>query len=184
MRKVETKDYRPILSILFVLIAISLSFLLINNYVLDLRDAKIDAYALDKENEQLERNLEALSELKGQLAQNPEIKQYLDLALPEDDMIAEIIKTIEVVANNNAVGVTGISKGSGSKTGSQNVNIVLNFENTTYESLKLFLENLDGNIRIVEVNGLSLSRYDTDTNSGLVSGNIQLSFFSVGSSNN
>lgn len=177
MREVKGKNYWSLFSFLMVIIMIAVGYFLINPYVSELKNLNTGIDAKTNENSELEQKLISLQKLKKDFEENEDTVKMLDLALPESDMLAEVVETIQDIANDSVVEITSI-KQSKSKDNTSTV-ISITFEGS-YSSFKMFLEDIEDNIRLATPTKITLSETkNTEDGESFLKGTIEIDFFKV-----
>lgn len=179
MREIKNKSYWSLFSLLMVVVMIVVGYFVIYPYVGELNEINTSVDAKEIENNELEQKLSSLEKLKTDFESNTETVKMLDLALPESDMLAEIVETIQDIAGKSALQIDSI-KQTKSKDDSNTI-ISVGFEGS-YTSFKLFLDDLEQNIRLVTPTKITLSETkNTEDGESFLKGTIELDFFKVNS---
>lgn len=177
MREVKSKNYWSLFSFLMVIVMIMIGYFFINPYVSQLNNIKAQVEAKTNENIELEQKLIALQKLKVSFEENEETVKMLDLALPEKDMLAEIIETIYDIAKDSVVEISSI-KQTKSKDNSATL-ITVGFEGS-YTSFKMFLKDVENNIRLITPAKINISEtQNIDGGEKFLKGTIDFNFFKV-----
>jgi Tfp pilus assembly protein PilO len=180
MREIKKKNNWSLLSLLLVIVSISIGYFIINPHINDIRDIDTRVLAKIEENNQLENKLTALQKLKVDFEENQQTVKLLDLSLPEENMMAEIVESIGAMANDSVFKLTSIKQSKSRGKGETTVEI--SFEGS-YFSLKLFMENLEKYIRLVKPVRINVNEMkNTDGGESFLRGSMTLNFFRVDNS--
>ena len=175
MREPKKKNYWGLLSLLAFVAAIALGYFVLYPMINNLKEVNIKVAAKDSEINDLGVKISALEKLSLAFGNSPEKVKMLDLAIPEDDMQAEIIATLSNIASNSGMTITSIAQ---KKSQDKNfTSISVGFE-SSYAGAKLFLESMENNIRYANVKNMTLTRNQkTDGGEGFITGTVTLDLF-------
>lgn len=177
MREVKGKNYWALFSFLMIIIIIAIGYFLISPYISELKDLNTKVLARTKENQELQEKITALRKLKQEFEENSDTINLLDLALPEKDMLAEVIETIGDIAEDSVTEITSIKQTKSKDKDMTQIDV--SFE-SSYPSFKMFLEDLENNIRLVTPVKVNLSQTkNTEEGESFLKGNLSLDFFKV-----
>ena len=119
----------------------------------------------------------SLQKLKKDFAENEDAVKLLDLALPESDMLAEVIETIKDIASDSVVEISSIKQTKSKDNSSTTISIA--FEGS-YSSFKMFLEDIENNIRLITPTKITLNETkNTEDGESFLKGTLELNFFKV-----
>lgn len=175
-----------LMGLVIILLFFSFYFLLLPKYKEIREEGGLDYEAKVKTLEAKKNELEQLKDLQKELAKISKGEmEKLEKILPSSQALPDIFLQMENLAKESGLKVTrvSISEGEGEVSGSENggseaakeskkknkttttqmsnignVSVSLSVEGSgSYESLKVFLDNIEDNLRIVDVNSLSYS---------------------------
>lgn len=172
----KNKNYWSLISFLTIIIAIAIGYFFIYPNIDQLKNLNIQIYARDKENQAMEVKIVDLRALKAAFDQNPQKVGKFDLAMPKNDAMPDLLVSLEEMSQKSALSMPTVANKSKSDGKYTSINIA--FEGS-YESLKMFLDDLENNIRLVAVSSISLSTKDVKADNSTIQGNMTLDFFKV-----
>ena len=176
MREIAGKQNWALYTLLMVLIIICIGYFGINPFINEFKSLNIEIQQKNVENTQLENKLTALKQLKDEFNQNKDEITRLSLALPKTNMAAEITETLRKITSDTGMTITGIKQTTDNKeTG--NTKIDLSFE-SSYKSFKLFLSDIQENVRYAVPTKITLTQTKTaDGSEPYIKGTISFDFF-------
>lgn len=179
MREIKEKNNWPMYSLLLVLICISFGILFIGPFVQSVKESKTQIAAKEIEKRELEGKLNSLTQIQNTLSSDTNIATNLALALPEGNEISEILETLNAISNQTVTDLTLI-KQSTNKNETQ-TSIDLSFD-ASYTSFKMFLEDLENNLRLVTPTKIGLvSTKNSVGGETYLKGNMTVDFFKTNS---
>ncbi len=179
MREVKDKNNWALFSFFLVIAMIAVGYFVINPYVNDVKSLNTKIDAKGTENQELEAKLASLQKLKKEFEENADTTKMLDLALPDNDMLAEVIESIRAIGEDSVVKITSIKQNQ--TKNSESTDIVISFE-SSYSSFKMFLDDVESNVRFVTPTKITLNETkNSEGGESFLKGSINLNFFKVSS---
>jgi len=180
MRQLTAKNYWPALTLLVVAIIIALGYFLIYSEIQNLKNTNIELDAKKQENLELSQKLTNLQMLKNAFASNATQSTTLSLALPQTNMMAEIIESLRVMAQDSVVEIISIKQSPQVEGKTQTFTSVdISFEGS-YQSFRSFLQNIESNIRYAVPTKINISHnQNVSGGESYLKGTMSLNFFKV-----
>lgn len=184
MREIGNKKNWSLFSLLMVIVIVAVGYFVLSPIISSLKDLNTNIDAKDAENVQLEQKLLTLNKLKQEFADNPNKLKILNLAVPEENMLAEITESLREIAAQSVINITSIKQVSTQTSKDTNTKIDLTFEGS-YTGFKMFLEDLEKNVRLNTPTKISLtSAKNTEGGETYVKGAMTLDFFKTNTAKN
>lgn len=148
-----------------------LVFILLLGYLLifapqlrSIRQANI-TQSLEQEREAKNQYLETLNQLASRYATiSSERVEALTTMVPAEDDIPGILASLEASARESDISITSVNFAKGEPTGAIAgidglgvLNIVITLEHGSYERLKLFMEEMETNLRLFDIRSMDLN---------------------------
>ncbi len=182
MRDISSKQNWPLWTLFVVLSIITIGYFVLRVLITNVKDLNTSVGAINVENTQLEEKLSTLNSLKQEFNDNPDKVKILELAVPEDNMLAEITESLRQIAADSVINITSIKQSNTQSSKNTDVIIELSFEGS-YKSFTSFMSNLEKNVRLNTPTKITLNSA-TNTSGGevYVKGSMTLDFFKTNTS--
>lgn len=175
----QPKDYWPMISFLIAVLILAVGYFLIYPNMNRLKELNTQIAAKNKEAQSMETKIADLYALKKAFSENQDKIDKLDLALPKDDAMAELLNNISTIGASSALNVVLVNQLKPTKE-TKYTSVEIGFEGS-FKSLKLFFEDLEKNIRASDPKLISISSSQNLENEGqeVIKGKVELDFFKV-----
>lgn len=175
MREAKQKKYWGLLALLTFVIIVVLGYFVLYPQTTELKNLDTQVQAKNQENQALSAKIKALNSLSQSFTANPDKVRMLDLAIPNDDLQAEIIASLGNIAGSSGMTITNISQVASDTEDFTSIN--LGFE-TSYAGLKLFLGSIENNMRYIDIKNMTLTRaVKAEGAEGFITGSAKLDLF-------
>lgn len=151
----NVKEHSSLLPLLAVIVAIGLGYLVINPKIAELRSLNNQISAKNLDITAMQEKINNLTILKQKFSESPGDVELLNLAVPKDSQIPEIIEEVTAMAGKSGLEVNAINPVvQQTSSGETEVSISVNGD---YISFVNFSENLEKNIRPVTFKSVNIA---------------------------
>lgn len=168
--------YSPLLPLLIVVIIIGLGYLVIQPLITTLKDLNTKIAARSEQITQMESKISNLKYLKGEFAKATADLDLLNIAIPKDSQMPEILMQLAQIAGKSGVQITSINPKSG-----EGENLSINTQGD-FASISSFIENLEKNLRPITIRAISFTSSKNQEGVSTMTANISLEVFTLPSS--
>lgn len=131
-----------------------------------------------KENNQLQEKINNILNIKKEIDSDNELAKLLNIAMPDGVSASTLIETVGSVASNYSLELNGIRQVKSDNSNKVTLEVGLT---GSYKSVKMFIEDLENNVRIGRVAKISIQKGQENNDSSSVKSTLSIDFIKLGS---